>query len=139
MAPKKGDGASSSPQHETFTRSLWAFRSAGRLDSERSRGTDLDKTADSTKDDEQARAIAWRETDMATHFANVVNVQGTREQVDLFFGTNRTWNVTDVSQVVVDLSNRIILTPLAAKRLLSVLGGVLAEYETRHGRLDLEA
>jgi hypothetical protein len=99
----------------------------------------LDKTADSTKDDEQARAIAWRETDMATHFANVVNVQGTREQVDLFFGTNRTWNVTDVSQVVVDLSNRIILTPLAAKRLLSVLGGVLAEYETRHGRLDLEA
>ncbi|MBB3904448.1 DUF3467 domain-containing protein [Methylobacterium brachythecii] len=88
---------------------------------------------------DQVRAIAWREESMATQFANVVNVQGTREQVDLFFGTNRTWNVAETENVVVDLSNRIILTPLAAKRLHAVLGGVLAEYENRHGRLDLEA
>lgn len=88
---------------------------------------------------DQVRAIAWREESMATQFANVVNVQGTREQVDLFFGTNRTWNVAETDKVVVDLSNRIILTPLAAKRLHAVLGGVLAEYENRHGRLDLDA
>ncbi len=87
----------------------------------------------------EARQIAWREDAMATHFANVVNVQGTREQVDLFFGTNRTWNVSMPGDVVVDLSNRIILTPLAAKRLHAVLGGVLSEYESRHGRLDVEA
>ncbi|MFE1601320.1 DUF3467 domain-containing protein [Methylobacterium sp. ID0610] len=86
----------------------------------------------------KSRAIIWREDEMITQFANVVNVQGTREQVDLFFGTNRTWNVSENSDVVVDLSNRIILTPLAAKRLLSVLTGVLNEYESRHGRLDLE-
>ena len=85
------------------------------------------------------RAIIWRENDMVTQFANVVNVQGTREQVDLFFGTNRTWNVSEASDVVVDLSNRIILTPLAAKRLLSVLSGVLGEYESRHGLLDIES
>ncbi|GJE56843.1 hypothetical protein EKPJFOCH_3353 [Methylobacterium thuringiense] len=88
---------------------------------------------------DQVRAIEWRENDMATQFANVVNVQGTREQVDLFFGTNRTWNLAETANVVVDLSNRIILTPLAAKRLHSVLGGVLTEYENRHGRLDLDA
>lgn len=87
----------------------------------------------------ETRQIAWREDAMTTHFANVVNVQGTREQVDLFFGTNRTWNVSAAEQVVVDLSNRIILTPLAAKRLHAVLGGVLSEYENRHGRLDVEA
>lgn len=87
----------------------------------------------------EPRQIAWREEAMATHFANVVNVQGTREQVDLFFGTNRTWNVSTAGDVVVDLSNRIILTPLAAKRLHAVLGGVLSEYENRHGRLDVEA
>jgi hypothetical protein len=81
--------------------------------------------------------VQWNDKSMATHFANVVNVQSTREQVDLFFGTNQTWNVADGSAVSVDLSNRIILTPFAAKRLLTVLGGVLREYEQRHGPLQL--
>jgi hypothetical protein len=83
-------------------------------------------------------AVQWIDKNMATHFANVVNVQSTREQVDLFFGTNQTWNVGGGGQVAVDLTNRIILTPYAAKRLWTVLGGVLREYETRHGALDLD-
>jgi Protein of unknown function (DUF3467) len=82
-------------------------------------------------------AVQWNDKNMATHFANVVNVQSTREQVDLFFGTNQTWNVTDGAAVSVDLTNRIILTPFAAKRLLTVLGGVLREYESRHGSLQV--
>ena len=82
--------------------------------------------------------VQWIDKTMATHFANVVNVQSTREQVDLFFGTNQTWNVAGNSQVAVDLTNRIILTPFAAKRLWTVLGGVLREYESRHGALDIE-
>ena len=82
--------------------------------------------------------VQWIDKNMATHFANVVNVQSTREQVDLFFGTNQTWNVGGGGQVAVDLSNRIILTPFAAKRLWTVLGGVLREYETRHGNLEVE-
>ena len=82
--------------------------------------------------------VQWIDKNMATHFANVVNVQSTREQVDLFFGTNQTWNVAGSNQVAVDLTNRIILTPFAAKRLWTVLGGVLKEYEARHGTLDLE-
>ena len=82
--------------------------------------------------------VQWNDKNMATHFANVVNVQSTREQVDLFFGTNQTWNVAGNKQVAVELSNRIILTPYAAKRLWTVLGGVLREYETRHGALDVE-
>jgi hypothetical protein len=89
---------------------------------------------------EPARAakVQWIDKNMTTHFANVVNVQSTREQVDLFFGTNQTWNVAGNTQVAVDLTNRIILTPFAAKRLWTVLGGVLREYETRHGTLDIE-
>ena len=82
--------------------------------------------------------VQWNDKDMATHFANVVNVQSTREQVDLFFGMNQTWNVTGNGQVSVDLTNRIILTPFAAKRLWTVLGGVLREYESRHGALEVE-
>lgn len=83
-------------------------------------------------------SVQWNDKEMATHFANVVNVQSTREQVDLFFGMNRTWNVADAGQLVVDLTNRIVLTPFAAKRLWTVLGGVLREYEARHGALDIE-
>lgn len=88
-------------------------------------------------DTAERSGVEWIDRNMATQFANVVNVQGTREQIDLFFGTNKTWNVQDGAGVAVELSNRIILTPFAAKRLWTVLGGVLREYETRHGDLDV--
>jgi hypothetical protein len=87
--------------------------------------------------DARPSAVQWNDRAMATHFANVVNVQSTREQVDLFFGTNQTWNVSENPVVTVDLTNRIILTPFAAKRLLTVLGNVLREYENRHGPLQV--
>ncbi|WP_294539729.1 DUF3467 domain-containing protein [uncultured Rhodoblastus sp.] len=83
-------------------------------------------------------AVQWNDKNMTTHFANVVNVQSTREQVDLFFGMNHTWNPAQNGQVAVDLTNRIVMTPLAAKRLWTILGGVLREYESRHGALDVE-
>jgi Protein of unknown function (DUF3467) len=92
----------------------------------------------STPEPARPATVQWIDKNMATHFANVVNVQSTREQVDLFFGTNQTWNVAGNNQVAVDLTNRIILTPFAAKRLWTVLGGVLREYESRHGALDIE-
>ncbi len=81
--------------------------------------------------------VRWDDSRMATAFANVVNVQSTREQVDLFFGTNQTWNIQNERAVTVELSNRVILSPFAAKRLWIVLGGVLREYEQRYGTLDI--
>ena len=97
-------------------------------------------TAAEGEGDGAARAggVVWNDRNMATNFANVVNVQSTREQVDLFFGTNQTWNVSEAKGVSVELSNRIILTPLAAKRLWTVLGNVLTEYERRYGPLNVE-
>lgn len=82
--------------------------------------------------------IVWNDSNMATNFANVVNVQSTREQVDLFFGTNQTWNADVASGVTVELTNRMILTTFAAKRLWTVLGNVLKEYESRHGQLKID-
>lgn len=95
------------------------------------------KSADAAEAPDRT-GVHWIDDEMGTHFANVVNVQGTREQIDLFFGTNRTWNLEDGAGVSVELSNRIILTPLAAKRLWTVLGGVLREHEARYGTLDLD-
>jgi len=84
-------------------------------------------------------AVHWDDSKMATNFANVVNIQSTLEQVDLFFGTNQTWNVPSDRRVNVELSNRIILSPHAAKRLWQALSGVLKEYETRHGALRVDS
>jgi hypothetical protein len=82
--------------------------------------------------------LRWDDQKMATSFANVVNIQSTREQVDLFFGTNQTWNVGNDKTLTIELSNRIILSPFAAKRLSLALNGVMREYESRHGQLDVE-
>ena len=41
--------------------------------------------------------------------------------------------------MTVQLTNRVILGPFAAKRLILLLAGVVAEYEKRFGALDLEA
>jgi len=84
-------------------------------------------------------AVNWDDSKMATHFANVVNIQSTQEQVDLFFGTNQTWNLPSDKRVRVELNNRIILSPHAAKRLWLALGGVLDGYEARHGELRVDA
>jgi hypothetical protein len=81
--------------------------------------------------------ITWDEAAMQTAFANVVNVQSTREQFDLFFGTNKTWSPEPGSGVVVQLSSRVMLTPFAAKRLAHVLANVLTEYESRFGAIPL--
>jgi hypothetical protein len=80
--------------------------------------------------------LVWDDAKMVTHFANVVNIQSTREQVDLFFGTNQTWNASAERTLSIELSNRIILSPFAAKRLSVALAGVLREYESRYGALD---
>ena len=82
--------------------------------------------------------LHWDDRKMATSFANVVNIQSTREQVDLFFGTNQTWNVAADKMVSIELSNRVILSPFAAKRLSIALQRVIGEYEARYGALDID-
>lgn len=91
-----------------------------------------------SEDAPEAPAVVWDDSRMVTHFANVVNIQSTLEQVDLFFGTNKTWNVANERQVKVELTDRVILGPFAAKRLWLALGNVLKEYEARYGGLKLD-
>jgi len=81
--------------------------------------------------------LHWDDSRMSTSFANVVNIQSTREQVDLFFGTNQTWNPQPDAGLSISLSNRVILSPFAAKRLALALEGVLREYEDRYGAIAL--
>ncbi len=81
--------------------------------------------------------VNWDDSKMITSFANVVNVMMTREEVTLLFGTNQTWNVADAKELSVQLDNRIVLTPFAAKRLLTLLSARIAAYEQRFSTLTL--
>ena len=83
--------------------------------------------------------VNWDDSNMKTSYANVVNAASTREEVTLFFGTNQTWNLTpDKQEFNVRLSDRVVLNPYAAKRLWTLLGAVLNEYEKRFGTLSIE-
>jgi hypothetical protein len=81
--------------------------------------------------------VQWDDSQMASTYANVVNATASREEVTVFFGTNRTWNINDANTLVVNLTNRIILNPHAAKRLLIMLMAVLADYEKKHGKINI--
>jgi hypothetical protein len=81
--------------------------------------------------------VNWDDTKMVTTFANVVNVLVTREELTLLFGMNQTWNTAQAKELTVQLSNRIVLTPYAAKRLLTLLTARMRDYEARIGPITL--
>jgi hypothetical protein len=84
-----------------------------------------------------APTVNWDDSAMSTSYANVVNAASTREEVTLFFGTNQTWNPVGKTEFEVRLTDRIVVSPFAAKRLWTLMGAVLQEYEKRFGSLDL--
>lgn len=102
--------------------------------------------AEEKKDAEQAALEAgqpttpivdWDDSEMRSSHANVVNANCTREEVNLFFGTNETWKATESREFHVKLNNRIVLSPFAAKRLWILMGAVLKQYEDRFGKVDI--
>lgn len=80
--------------------------------------------------------IVWDDSAMRTSYANASNVLGTREEITLLFGSNLTWQPGQ-GDVRVILSDRIVLNPYAAKRLLLLLDRGLKEYESRFGELKV--
>lgn len=97
------------------------------------RSPESEARADSPQSTAQP-TIKWDDSNMRSSYANVCNVSSTREEVVLMFGINQAWNVAQ-REVTVQLSERIILTPSAAKRLVNVLSNVMREYEGRFGEI----
>ena len=81
--------------------------------------------------------IKWDDSNMKSAYANVCNVSSTREEVVMLFGVNQAWN-RGQKEVVIQLTDRIIISPFAAKRLSLLLGSVVKEYESRFGTLNVE-
>jgi len=84
-----------------------------------------------------APKIRWDDSKMKNTYANVCNVSSTREEVTMLFGTNQTW-YTGQKELTVELSDRMILNPYAAKRLSVLLNNIMREYESRFGELNIE-
>lgn len=82
--------------------------------------------------------IKWDDTNMKSSYANVCNVTSTREEVVMLFGINQAWN-RGQKEVTIQLTDRIIISPYAAKRLTMLLDGVMKEYESRFGALPIDA
>ena len=82
--------------------------------------------------------IKWDDSNMKSSYANVCNVTSTREEVVMLFGMNQAWN-RGQKEVTIQLSDRIVVSPYAAKRLSMLLGNVVKEYEARFGPLNIEA
>jgi hypothetical protein len=82
--------------------------------------------------------LKWDDTRMTSSYANVCNVTSTREEVVMLFGVNQAWNRAQ-KEVKIQLTDRIIISPYAAKRVSMILQGVVDEYEKRFGALNVEA
>lgn len=78
--------------------------------------------------------VNWDDSKMRSAYANVCNVATTREEVMLLFGTSQAWS-SGAEEVTVELSDRLILNPHAAKRLLLLLSKTLEEHEKAYGAL----
>jgi Protein of unknown function (DUF3467) len=88
--------------------------------------------------DMAAMKINWDDSNMKSSYANVCNVTSTREEVVMLFGMNQAWN-RGQKAVTIQLTDRIVVSPYAAKRLSVLLGNVVKEYENRFGVLNIEA
>lgn len=101
------------------------------MDSEKKQEDEMVKTG------AKVPKVKWDDSGMSTSYANVCNVTSTREEVTLLFGTNQTL-YTGQDELTVKLSNRMIISPYAAKRLLLLLSNVVGQYEERFGQLNID-
>ena len=92
----------------------------------------------STQTANAAPTVQFDVSNLQNSYANVCNVSSTREEVVLAFGVNNVWERAQANQPV-QLTNRIVLNPYAAKRLAAVLNRVLAEYESKFGALKSDS
>jgi hypothetical protein len=82
--------------------------------------------------------VNWDDRNLKSSYANVCNVSSTREEVVLLFGVNQSWQGA-TNEVTVQLTDRLILSPFAAKRLSILLDNVMQQYEQRFGSLEVQA
>ena len=88
--------------------------------------------------EERGRArIVWDDSNVRSVYANAAHVTSMREEVSLLLGTSQV-SESKENVVAVQLTDRIALSPFAAKRLAIQLNHVIQEYELKYGSLGEE-
>ena len=82
--------------------------------------------------------IRWDGSNMRSAYANVFNVSGAREEFVMLFGMNQAWDAGQ-QELKVQLSDRIVMSPFAAKRFATLLNNVIKDYEKRYGVIETES
>ncbi|WP_198263333.1 DUF3467 domain-containing protein [sulfur-oxidizing endosymbiont of Gigantopelta aegis] len=80
--------------------------------------------------------IVWDDSKMKTAYANVCNVSTTREEFNFVFGTHRNWHQAK-TDLIIDLSQRMIVSPQSAKRLLKLLEASVEKFESTYGEIEM--
>jgi hypothetical protein len=83
--------------------------------------------------------INWHDDDMTSSYANIGTATANREEFFLLFGTHQHWrgNVAEKSSLDVKLSQRIVMSPFAAKRLAVILSQSIKAYEDQFGKIEV--
>jgi Protein of unknown function (DUF3467) len=99
-------------------------------------------TASSDQNDGDAgnagQAIRWDVTQARNWYANACNVTWTRSEIALLFGISQAASA-DETEVTVKASSRVVMSPLMAKRLLSVLNDAIRGYTDKYGPLEADS
>jgi len=98
----------------------------------------VESGAEKTEEKSAGTKVLWDTSKLSSAYANVCNVSSTREEMTLLFGTNKSWNPAE-KELTVELTNRMIMNPYAAKRFSTLLAKIVTEYEERFGELKLDA
>ena len=81
--------------------------------------------------------IKWDDSHIRNTYANICNITSSREEVNLMFGMRRNMD-TEKNELTVELSDRIVLNPYAAKRVALLLKEVIDQYEEKLGEIELD-
>jgi hypothetical protein len=78
--------------------------------------------------------VKWNVEQLKSSYVNFANANSTQEEVVINFGMNNNWD-RHASEVDIELTHRIVMSPFAAKRLAELLGKLVTQYEGRYGVL----
>lgn len=83
--------------------------------------------------------VNWHANQMKSTYANVGTATASREEFFLLFGSHQNWHGSEreKTEADVDLTQRIVMSPFAAKRMALILAQAVKVYEERFGELKL--
>jgi Protein of unknown function (DUF3467) len=91
----------------------------------------------SEKETSTRPTIRWDDTNVRTSYANICNIVSSREEVILMFGMNQRMDM-ETNELIIELSDRLVLNPYAAKRVAQSLNNVIEQYEEKFSEIKLD-